>query len=142
LEKVETLKKIKKILEKTKEMSKALGLLALSNVGSREEVVKLKAIAVRRGLWFKVLSALERAVVDLTIKVVERVRSPVLKEALKSIASKVVEALKSRSFSSTTAAQPTDALIDALHEDPPATDDEHGPALATQHPAKLASESA
>jgi hypothetical protein len=85
-------------LEKTKERSKALGLLALSNVSNREEVVKLKAIAVRRGLWFKVLSALERAVVNLTIKVVERVRSPVLKEALKSIASKVVEALKSRSF--------------------------------------------
>jgi hypothetical protein len=98
LEKVETLKKIERYSEKTKEMSKALGLLALSNVDSREEVVKLKAIAIRRGLWFKVLSALERAVVDLTIKVVERVRSPVLKEALKSIASKVIEALKSRSF--------------------------------------------
>jgi hypothetical protein len=40
----------------------------------------------------------ERAVVDLALKVVERVRSSVLKEALKSIASKVVEALKSRSF--------------------------------------------
>jgi hypothetical protein len=68
------------------------------DVSTREGLAKLKTIAVRRGLWFKVLSALERAVVDLTLKVVERVRSSVLKEALKSIASKVVEALKSRSF--------------------------------------------
>jgi DNA primase large subunit len=53
---------------------------------------------VRRRLWFKVLSAAERAIVDLTLKVVERVRSSVLKEVLKSIASKLIEALKSRSF--------------------------------------------
>jgi len=49
-------------------------------------------------LWFKILNALERAVVDLTIKVVERVRSSTLKEVLRSIASKVVEALRARSF--------------------------------------------
>jgi hypothetical protein len=75
-----------------------LELLTPLDVSNREGLAKLKTIAVRRGLWFKVLSALERAVVDLTLKVVERVRSSVLKEALKSIASKVVEALKSRSF--------------------------------------------
>jgi hypothetical protein len=75
-----------------------LELLTPLDVSNREGLAKLKTIAVRRGLWFKVLSAVERAVVDLTLKVVERVRSSVLKEALKSIASKVVEALKSRSF--------------------------------------------
>jgi hypothetical protein len=75
-----------------------LELLTPLDVSSREGLAKLKTIAVRKGLWFKVLSAVERAVVDLTLKVVERVRSSVLKEALKSIASKVVEALKSRSF--------------------------------------------
>jgi len=75
-----------------------LELLTPLDVSSREGLAKLKTLAVRRGLWFKVLSAVERAVVDLTLKVVERVRSSVLKEALKSIASKVVEALKSRSF--------------------------------------------
>ena len=73
-------------------------LLTPLDVSNREGLAKLKTLAVRRGLWFKVLSAVERAVVDLTLKVVERVRSSVLKEVLKSIASKVVEALKSRSF--------------------------------------------
>jgi len=75
-----------------------LELLTPLDVSNREGLAKLKTLAVRRGLWFKVLSAVERAVVDLTLKVVERVRSSVLKEVLKSIASKVVEALKSRSF--------------------------------------------
>jgi len=75
-----------------------LELLTSLDVSNKEGLAKLKTIAVRRGLWFKVLSAVERAVVDLTLKVVERVRSSVLKEVLKSIASKVVEALKSRSF--------------------------------------------
>jgi len=75
-----------------------LGFLALSDVSNREDVVKLKTLAVRRGLWFKALSALERATVDLTIRVVEKVRSPTLKSVLRSIAFKVIEALKSRSF--------------------------------------------
>jgi hypothetical protein len=75
-----------------------LELLTSLDVSDKEELAKLKAIAVRRRLWFKVLSAAERAIVDLTLKVVERVRSSVLKEVLKSIASKVIEALKSRSF--------------------------------------------
>jgi len=73
-------------------------LLALSDIKDREGLLRLKSVALRRGLWFKVLSAVERAVVDLTIRVVERVRSPRLKEVLRSIASKVVEALKARSF--------------------------------------------
>jgi len=78
--------------------SKALELLTPPDVSSRKGLVELKTIAVRRGLWFKVLNALERAVVDLTIKVVERVRSSTLKDVLRSIASKVVEALRARSF--------------------------------------------
>jgi len=72
--------------------------LELFDVDSREGLAKLKTIAVRRGLWFKVLSAVERAIVDLTIKVVERVRSSTLRSVLKSIASKVVEVLKARAF--------------------------------------------
>jgi hypothetical protein len=48
--------------------SKALEPLVLSDVSNREGVVKLKTLAIRRGLWFKILSALERVVVDLTIR--------------------------------------------------------------------------
>jgi len=75
-----------------------LKALELFNVDSREGLAKLKTLAVRKGLWFKVLNALERAVVDLTIKVVERVRSSTLRSVLKSIASKVMELLKARAF--------------------------------------------
>jgi predicted AAA+ superfamily ATPase len=75
-----------------------LKALELFDVDSREGLAKLKTLAVRRGLWFKILNALERAVVDLTIKVVERVRSSTLRSVLKSIASKVMEVLKARSF--------------------------------------------
>jgi len=75
-----------------------LELLTFFDVSNREALVRLKTMAVRKGLWFKVLDVVERAVVDLTIRVVERVRSPRLKEALRSIASKVVDALKAKSF--------------------------------------------
>jgi len=75
-----------------------LELLTSLDVSSREGLAKLKTIAVRRNLWFKALSTVERAIVDLTIRVVERVRSSVLKGALKAIASKIVEALKAKSF--------------------------------------------
>jgi hypothetical protein len=75
-----------------------LELLTPFDVSNREGLAKLKTIAVRRGLWFKALSAVERAIVDLTIRVVERVRSSVLKGVLKAIASKIVEALKAKSF--------------------------------------------
>jgi len=75
-----------------------LEFLTSLDVSSREGLAKLKTIAVRRNLWFKALSTMERAIVDLTIRVVERVRSSVLKGVLKAIASKIVEALKAKSF--------------------------------------------
>jgi len=75
-----------------------LGLLALSDVTRREDLIRLKLVAVRRGLWFRVLDAVERAIVDLAIRVVERVKSSQLKGVLTSIASKIVGALKARAF--------------------------------------------
>lgn len=52
--------------------------------------------ALRRGLWFKVLNRLERAGVDLTLKVVDKVRSSVLTKMLTSIVAKLSEALESK----------------------------------------------
>lgn len=52
--------------------------------------------ALRRGLWFKVLNRLERAGIDLTLKVVDKVRSSVLTKMLTSIVAKLSEALESR----------------------------------------------
>jgi len=79
-------------------VSRASELPALSDIRDREGLLRLKSVALRRGLWFKALSAVERAVVDLTIRVVERVRSSALMEALRSIASKIANALRARSF--------------------------------------------
>ena len=63
---------------------------------SRAELVRVRRMAVRRGVWFKVLSRIERLQVDLTIKVVERVRSLMLARALRSILKKLFEAMESR----------------------------------------------
>jgi len=62
---------------------------------SREEITKVKTRALRKGVWYKVLNRIERACIDLVIKVVERVRSFSLKRALSSILSKLEVALES-----------------------------------------------
>ena len=60
------------------------------------ELVALKRRSLRRGIWFRVLNGLERAQVDVTVKVVERVRSSVLARVLASIINKLSQALESR----------------------------------------------
>jgi len=60
------------------------------------ELTKMKVRAIRRGLWFKVLSRTERASIDLTIKVVERVRSLLLAKVLGAIVRKLLDAMESR----------------------------------------------
>jgi hypothetical protein len=57
--------------------------------------MKIKARAFRHRVWFKVLSRAERAIIDLTVKCVERVRSPVLAAIVSSIVGKVLKILKS-----------------------------------------------
>ena len=56
----------------------------------------LKTRSLRRGVWFRVLSALERAQVDLTVRVVKDVRSPRLVRVLDAIVSKLSEALQGK----------------------------------------------
>lgn len=62
---------------------------------SRFELVKLRVKACRRGVWFGVLSRVERGLMDLAIKVVEKVRSPVLARSLISVVKKLVDAMES-----------------------------------------------
>lgn len=52
--------------------------------------------ALRRGLWFRVLDRVERGLVDLTIRWVDRVRSGRLARVLVRILEKLVLALESR----------------------------------------------
>jgi len=63
---------------------------------TRKDLMKIKARAFRRRVWFKALSRTERAIIDLTIKCVERVRSPVLATIVSSVVDKVLKILESR----------------------------------------------
>ncbi len=58
-------------------------------------LVRLRVRALRRRVWFKVLDRLERAGVELTIKVVDAVRSPVLARMLLSVVAKLMDAMES-----------------------------------------------
>ena len=62
---------------------------------SRSELVRLRVKARRRGVWFRVLSRVERGLMDLSIKVVERVRSLVLARSLISLVEKLLDAMES-----------------------------------------------
>ena len=63
---------------------------------SMSELAKLRVKARRRGIWFRMLSRVERGLVDLSIKVVEKVRSLVLARSLTSIVEKLLEAMESK----------------------------------------------
>jgi hypothetical protein len=63
---------------------------------TRKGLMKIKARAMRHRVWFKALPRAERAIMDLTIKCVERVRSPTLTMIVSSIVSRVLMILKNR----------------------------------------------
>jgi hypothetical protein len=63
---------------------------------TRGEIVRIKAKAVRGGVWFRALTRAERACVDLAIMVVERVRSRLLGEVLFSVFKKLEETMESQ----------------------------------------------
>jgi len=58
--------------------------------------VKIKSKALRTRVWFRVLSKVERAIIDLTIKCVEKIRSPTLESALSGIVCKILWTLENR----------------------------------------------
>jgi hypothetical protein len=62
----------------------------------KNELVKIKAKAMRRGLWFRVLSMGERAQVDLTMRIVKRIRSFFLAKVLARIVEKLLDAMESK----------------------------------------------
>lgn len=70
--------------------------MKLNNVPlTRSELAKLRVRALRRGIWFRVLSRVERGLMDLAIKVVERVRSLVLARSLINVIEKLVGSMES-----------------------------------------------
>ena len=56
--------------------------------------MRIKTRALRRRVWFKVTSRLERGIVDLTIRCVERIRSPVLAGIISEIIRKILRTLE------------------------------------------------
>lgn len=67
-----------------------------SSVLTRDALQKLKCKAMRSGVWFKALTRLDRALVDLTIKVADIVRSSSLAKSLLVVAGKLDGLLENR----------------------------------------------
>ena len=63
---------------------------------TRNEIIKVKTRALRKGVWYRILTNVERAYIDLVIKVVERVRSRLLIGVLSSILRKLDAAMESQ----------------------------------------------
>ncbi len=55
----------------------------------------LRRRALRKGVWFKALSPIERSIYDLTMRAVSTIRSEKLLKALRAIVDKLREALES-----------------------------------------------
>lgn len=62
---------------------------------TRETLAKLKLKAKRRGIWFTDLKRQERKLLELTIRVVEKVRSFLLVKLVSRIVGKLHEAMES-----------------------------------------------
>lgn len=62
---------------------------------SRDKLIKVRSKALRSGVWFRVLSRVEHVQIDLTIRLVEKVRSFLLAKVLRSILKKLFEAMES-----------------------------------------------
>jgi hypothetical protein len=62
---------------------------------SKLELIKIKKKAMRHKVWFKLLDKIDRAVIDLTIGCVEKIRSSKLAEIITKIVNKLKQTLES-----------------------------------------------
>jgi len=58
-------------------------------------LVEVKRLALRRGVWFKSLSRVERGVIDLTVKCVDVIKSCKLAKVVTAIVDKLRSAMES-----------------------------------------------
>ena len=70
------------------------------NFPNKTELLKLKTKAMRSGVWFKALQRIDRVLIDLTIKVADTVRSPMLAKSILSLTRKL-ETIMESGFSRT-----------------------------------------
>jgi len=69
---------------------------AFSVILRRANLLRLKSRALRCGVWFRVLSRIDRVLVDLTVNVVDGVHGFKLAKALWSVMKKLEDAFESR----------------------------------------------
>jgi len=62
---------------------------------TKDYLLGIRLRAIRRGVWYKALDRVERGIIDLTTRVVEKVESSVLGVELVKILSKLTSAMKS-----------------------------------------------
>lgn len=60
----------------------------------RVELISIKLKAIRNRIWFRMLDRAERDIIDLTIRVVDVVRSDRLAKVLSNAIGKLMEAMK------------------------------------------------
>jgi ribosome maturation protein Sdo1 len=70
-----------------------------SNFLDKRKLIALKRKAIRSGAWFKTLKRIDRALIDLTIKVVELIKSETLTKSILSLTRKLEDTLKNNNFS-------------------------------------------
>lgn len=61
---------------------------------SKKGLMRIRARALRRKVWFKALSGMERGIIDLTIRCVERIRSRTLMKTVLAIVDKLLGTLE------------------------------------------------
>ena len=61
---------------------------------TKQDLIKIRSRTLRTRVWFRALSKVERGIIDLTIKCVERIRSAVLARTISTIVSKLLESLE------------------------------------------------
>ena len=62
---------------------------------NKTQLIKLKLKAIRAGVWFKALPRIDRALVDLTIKVASSIRSTTLAKSILAVTRKLAGLLES-----------------------------------------------
>ncbi len=63
---------------------------------SLDRLVQMRTRAIRKGVWFKVLNRVERAQIELTVRVVKSIRSLLLTKVLTALMTKLLTAFESK----------------------------------------------
>ena len=61
---------------------------------TKQDLLKIRSRALRTRIWFRALSKVERAIVDLTIRCIAKIRSNVLARTISMIVSKLLWSLE------------------------------------------------